>query len=247
MKKLFLILLMTTVIIWANIGTIMVVKGKADVKRSTKILTAKNGMELLVGDEIITKIQSRVQVMLKDDTIITIGPKSSFGFDDFIFDGTKNSKISLKSNRGFFRSVTGKISKIAPERFKVKTVSATIGIRGTDFSGEIIGDVEIIKCYKGSIYVEFEGISRAVEAGNMIELGDTGFKTKRNISIMKMPKKAINNRKLDSIISNEVIRDITQKNYDNIDKYEIKPIEPKLVEDESDLQPDKEHPSDYNY
>ena len=195
MKKLFLILFITTISILANIGNIMVVKGQADVKRSAKMVTAKNGMELLIGDEIITKTQSRVQVMLKDETIITIGPKSSFGFNDFIFDGTKNSKVSLKSNRGFFRSVTGKIAKMAPERFKVKTVSATIGIRGTDFSGEIIGDIELIKCYKGSISIDFKGISRDIDAGNMIELADTGVKIRKNISPMHKPKKPFKNAK----------------------------------------------------
>lgn len=213
MKKLFLILMMTTVVILANIGNIMVVKGQADVKRSAKILMATSGMELLVGDEIITKIQSRVQVMLTDDTIITIGPKSSFGFDDFVFDETNNSKISLHSSRGFFRSVTGKIAKIAPERFKVKTVSATIGIRGTDFSGEIIGDIEIIKCYKGNIYVEFEGVTRDIEAGNLIELGDNGVKIKQHISVIQEPKKVFYDDKGTNGMNNEVISDITQENY----------------------------------
>jgi hypothetical protein len=260
MKKLFLILFMTTVVIWANIGNIMVVKGQADVKRSTKLLTAKNGMLLLVGDEIITKTQSRVQVMLKDDTVITIGPKSSFAFDDFVFDGTTKSKISLKSNRGFFRSVTGKISKIAPERFKVKTVSATIGIRGTDFSGEITGDTEIIKCYKGTIYVEFEGISRDIEAGNLIELGDSGVKLRKNISVIREPKKLIYDNKETNGMSNEVISDITQEKHHIEDKLEStpesKPIvkepivqyepKPPIVEDNQPT--DKPYPyDDYRY
>jgi len=254
MKKLFLILLMTTIAIWANIGNIMVVKGQANVKRSAQMVTATNGMILLVGDEIITKMQSRVQVMLKDDTIITIGPKSSFGFDDFVFDGTTNSKVSLKSNRGFFRSVTGKIAKIIPDRFKVKTVSATIGIRGTDFSGEIIGDTEIIKCYKGTIYVEFEGITRDIKAGNMIELSDSGVKLRKNISVIREPKKVLYDDKETNGMTNEVISDITQEEHHLVHKLEPTPepepiVEPKVEEPIVEPEPivKENQPIDENY
>jgi len=173
MKILFLLII--SISLWANIGSIMAIKGSVDIKRENSSLSATNGMIILEGDEIVTQKKSRVQVMLKDDTVITIGSSSSFSFLEFMFDKSKKSKIAMKANRGFFRSVTGKIAKVAPERFKIVTVTATIGIRGTDFSGEILGDREIIKCYEGMIFVEFNGVTNDIDAGMMMEISQNKF------------------------------------------------------------------------
>jgi len=164
MKKIFLLLLLTLTT-FADIGTIMVAKGDAQIKRAHKLLPVKNGMDILKGDEIITKKKARIQVMLNDDTVITIGPNSSFSFVDYFFDGSKKSTIKMQANRGFFRSVTGKIGKIAPQRFKVKTKLATIGIRGTDFSAQIGRTSTSYICNRGEITLHFANIQKSVIAG----------------------------------------------------------------------------------
>jgi len=205
--KIFILLLMS-LSLWASIGNIMAIRGSAEVQRDSSLLDAKNGMELQEGDKIVTAAKSRVQVMLKDDTVVTIGASSTFGFDEFKFDGTQNSNLKMSANRGFFRSVTGKIGKLAPERFKVKTASATIGIRGTDFSGEIFVDHEIFKCYYGTIYIVYENGEKEIEAGQMMEL-------KRGK--LELPQKSAANvrtKRVTSInedqVPTEIISDITQ-------------------------------------
>ncbi|MEA2073825.1 MAG: FecR family protein [Campylobacterota bacterium] len=214
-----LLLMIVSLTLWANIGNVMAIKGSADVKRQNATLNATNGMVLHQGDRILTSKKSRVQVMLKDSTIVTIGANASFSFEEFSFDGTKNSEISMRANRGFFRSVTGKIGKIAPERFKVKTASATIGIRGTDFSGEIFEDREVFKCYKGAIFIEFSGELSDISEGMMMEILQNRFEIKE-FDASKVSKSGGKNLKglsgviLESIdggeIPTEVITDITQ-------------------------------------
>ena len=201
--KIFLLLLLSLSLM-ANIGNIMAVKGSADIQRAGTTLHAVSGMVLEKGDSIVTLKKSRVQVMLKDETVVTIGASSSFSFVDYFYDESKKSKLTMRANRGFFRSVTGKIGKLAPERFKVKTASATIGIRGTDFSGEILSNREIFKCYQGKIFIEFEGNDRDVEAGMMAEI----FKDKLNLKTFKTVEisKIVDH----NIIPTEVISDITQ-------------------------------------
>jgi len=165
---LFLFLTMHT---YANIGNIMALKGSAEIhKKSNDILTAKSGMTIDKGDTIVTQRKTRVQVILKDDTVITIGSHSSFSFDTYFFDGSKKSTLSMRMNRGFFRSVTGKIGKMAPERFKVKTSSATIGIRGTDFSVRLQNSIERFKCYSGGIRITFGNTYKDISAGEIFEL-----------------------------------------------------------------------------
>ena len=175
MKKLLILLFLATSL-FANIGTIMVTKGDAVVKRAdSSTRDAKAGMIVLQGDAIVTQKRSRVQVMLKDETVVTIGSKSNFSFDEYSFDGAE-SKVAMSSVKGFFRSVTGKIGKLAPDRFKVKTATATIGIRGTDFWGTTGGDTEKFTCNKGAIVVSFAGGEIEVGAGRYLIVSPQGVK-----------------------------------------------------------------------
>jgi len=164
MRVLFFVLTLSA-FVWSNIGNVAALKGEANILRNSKTLKIKSGIPLEVKDRIVTSSQSRVQVILKDDTVVTIGPNTSFVFDAYTFGTKANSKVAMHIDRGFFRSVTGKIGKLAPERFKVKTVSATIGIRGTDFSALVSDNEEIISCYRGSIVALIDNISHTVDAG----------------------------------------------------------------------------------
>jgi len=170
--RIFFFFLTLTAFLWSNIGNIGALKGTATVTRSSSTLNVKNGMLLKIKDKIITAAKSRVQVILKDNTVVTIGPNSTFVFDAYKLGGKDDSEVKMHIDRGFFRSVTGKIGKLAPERFKVKTASATIGIRGTDFSALISEGKETITCYKGRIIVSIGGTFHNVDAGMILELFD---------------------------------------------------------------------------
>ena len=207
MIKIFTLIILISGMLFANIGTIMALKGNASIERSSRSISAKSGMSILNGDKIKTYNNSRVQVILKDDTTLTIGANSSFEFINFYFDGTNKSSVRMKANRGFFRTVTGKIGKIAPKRFKLKTISATIGVRGTDFSGDIMENREIIRCYSGAISVELDkGGVKDILSGMLIEITDKNVDIKKNIT--KIPfEKVIYKAK----ISAEKVADITQQ------------------------------------
>jgi len=170
MHKIVLLMTLTTLYLVGNIGQIMALKGHVKIKRLSNLtLTAFSGMKIKQGDEIITSSKTRTQIILKDDTIITIGSNSSFSFEKYHFDGTKKSLLKMRANRGFFRSITGKIGKIAPQRFQVETSSATIGIRGTDFSVRIQEAIGLYscKCYSGQIRVFLKNAIKDVYAGEV--------------------------------------------------------------------------------
>ena len=192
MTKLILAIIMSAYS-FGNIGTIMALKGKAKIKRAIS-LKAKMGMKLLEGDVIMTSSLSKMQVILLDDTVITIGANSSFGFKEFKFDGTKNSKVTLNVNKGYFRTITGRAGKIAPDRFRVKTLNATIGVRGTDFGGYITKEKEIIQCYSGSIWVKLDkGGVKDVLSNMLIEINDHQVSVKKISSTNKSTHKVNNN------------------------------------------------------
>jgi len=216
MKKILLFLLLS-VTSFASIGTIMATKGNAQVKRAHIMLEIQNGMGLKKGDEIITHKQTMVQIMLNDDTVITIGPESSFSFINYFFDGSKKSTIQMQANRGFFRSVTGKIGKIAPERFKIKTQLATIGIRGTDFSAQLGVDSASYICNRGEITLSYDKIQKSVIGGNKMLLHLDGLTVKEvSFSNLDKPqiKELVKTHNAQVAIGADTLSDITENKAD---------------------------------
>ncbi len=153
MKKTLFILLVFTLYAFAQIaGVITAVRGEAYIQRDTKLLPAKIGMDIYNKDTLITK-EGRLQVEFKDRTVINVGKESRFSVKEYLFEGV-NAKADFNMAKGFFRTITGKIGKIAPKKFKIQTKNSTIGIRGTIivlFTSPIEGDE--IACLDGKIAV----------------------------------------------------------------------------------------------
>ena len=149
----------------ANIGEVTALQGSATLLRESNELTLSKGFSLDNDDTINTAAKSKVQVILNDDTVITIGPNSQYHFEKV---NTKTPEATMQLKRGFFKTVTGKIGKIAPERFKIKTKAATIGIRGTQFMAYVSEDDEQIACIQGKIVVQTAEQKYEILAGNMI-------------------------------------------------------------------------------
>jgi len=204
MSKIFLIfIIFFSSTLWAGIGNIMAFKGHVDILRDTKKISAKMGMEINQKDKVLTQKSSRVQIMLKDKTVITVGSNSEFSFDEYFFDGTKNSKIKMSATKGFFRSLTGKIGKVAKKNFKLKTKSATIGIRGTDFFGDIGVNKETIACISGAISVEVNEAKFEVDAGSLIVVEPKKVEIKK-IEVKKVVKTVNSNKKAKKTVKEKI-------------------------------------------
>jgi len=166
MKYLFLLSLYV-LSLSANIGSVTALKGDAKLTRQKSVTQLTLNAIISEKDLINTASKSRVQVILRDDTVITIGPESEYYFEAFQDDG--DLKIEMRIDHGFFKSVTGKIGKIAPERFKIKTRASSIGIRGTQFMAYVAEDEEMIGCIQGAIIVwTNSGLTFDVPAGKML-------------------------------------------------------------------------------
>lgn len=101
----------------------------------------ESGKELYLGDKIVTGPGARLQIMLKDETIFTIGPNSSMVLDEFVYDpSNENGRLVAKITRGFFRFVTGRIGHKDPSKMRVDLPIGTIGIRGTIVAGQVMPD-----------------------------------------------------------------------------------------------------------
>ena len=93
------------------------------------------GSKIYFGDTIIVKEQSNAQILLLDETALTVGEKSELTIDDFVYDPkSKVGKIVSNIKVGTVRIITGEISKQNPDNLEVNVPSGSIGARGTEFA-----------------------------------------------------------------------------------------------------------------
>lgn len=97
-----------------------------------------SGEPIFMGDRIGTGAESGLQLMLLDETTLTIGPNAAVTVDEFVYDPARGSgKVGLTVTRGAFRFITGKVARNEPQNVEIRTPSGTLGIRGTIVVGRI--------------------------------------------------------------------------------------------------------------
>jgi hypothetical protein len=99
-----------------------------------------SGTPIFLGDAVATGPGGRLQIMLLDETVFTIGPDAAMKIDRFVYDpatgaGTVNASIA----KGAFRFVSGQVAKRNPSDMEVRLPTGTIGIRGTSVAGVVDG------------------------------------------------------------------------------------------------------------
>ena len=120
----------------AEIGAISEIKGNGEILRQNQPdkLLAELALDIFSNDDIRTG-NGRIAIQFIDDSVIRLTEHSKVIIDEYIFDSNpEKSTLSLNFVKGTGRFVTGKLKRIKKENIKIRTNSATIGIRGTDFT-----------------------------------------------------------------------------------------------------------------
>ena len=151
-KSLFLLMFLSTTV-FAQIGQVVALKGDVKVERESKIQELLLKDEIFKNDQISTLNNSRTQLLLNDETIITIGENSIFKVDEYLFNEEKDSSLKMNFFNGTFKIISGKIGKLNPNNFKLQTKTASIGIRGTEILLQLEAKKEKIMCTQGTIIV----------------------------------------------------------------------------------------------
>lgn len=122
------------------IGINSAVKGNVSVQSGNQ--NAKQAVvkdDVLLGDAITSALDSSLQVLLKDETIFTVGPDCELIIDKFVYDPSKiTNNMGATVSKGMFRFMSGNISKSGTDNVSINTPVASIGIRGTIAEG-IVG------------------------------------------------------------------------------------------------------------
>ncbi|MCU0923373.1 MAG: FecR domain-containing protein [Burkholderiaceae bacterium] len=114
----------------AEIGQIKTRKGQVSVERKGQLLPAEVGMQLESADTLKTGSDGAVGITMRDNSLLSAGPNSILSLERFDFDAT-TSQAQLQ--RGTLAVVSGRIAKQSPQAMTVRTPSAQLGVRGTEF------------------------------------------------------------------------------------------------------------------
>lgn len=120
-----------------SVGKVSLIKGRASVLQQASVINLVVGAPVYNGARILTGNGARVRLKMLDDTAIILGANTEFVVSDYRYDAAADAgRASLELVRGFFRAITGRITKRNNAPFTLKMASLTLGVRGTDFWGE---------------------------------------------------------------------------------------------------------------
>ena len=151
--------------LWGSIGNVDQVEGKGVIDRNKTDITIEQELEIEQYDTVKTG-NGKVGILFIDDTRVDVTQHSKLIIDEFVYDpNTKKGKLNLSAKLGTIRYASGQIAKTSRQDIVITTPTATIGVRGTDFSMTIdeLGSSTIIllpscdtqgNCLVGEISVE---------------------------------------------------------------------------------------------
>ena len=160
-----MLLLFSTNAFGKVIGDVILQEGNSVVERKEgDEFNSKIDLDIFSYDTVKTG-KGKTAIEFIDETRVDVTQHSKLLIDEFVYDpNTKTGVLSLKASLGTVRYASGQIAKNSKQNVKIKTPTATIGVRGTDFSMTIdeTGSSTIIllpscdtngNCYVGEIDV----------------------------------------------------------------------------------------------
>ncbi len=120
----------------AEVGSITELTGNpAEAKRENEELVVEEvGFAIEMMDQLITA-NTRLGITFADDTRVEITEQSELIIDEFVYDpNTGVGKMAMKVALGTVQMTSGNIAHRSRENVSISTPTATIGVRGTDFS-----------------------------------------------------------------------------------------------------------------
>jgi len=133
----FVLLLIPIVASAAPIGTITELQGSVvEIKRNKQNITGKTNTGIESMDTVTVGSKTTTGITFADNTKVKITENSKLVIDDFVYD-PKNSdagKLGMKVALGTVRYTSGQIAKTNAQNVNLKTPTATVTVRGTDFA-----------------------------------------------------------------------------------------------------------------
>jgi hypothetical protein len=111
-----------------------------------RVLTV--GADVSVGEQIVTGAKGQVQIVFSDGTRLVVAPGSALVIESYLFNGRTADKFAVNALAGGFRFITGKSPKPA---YSIKTPTASIAVRGTQFDFNVTPGRTDLLLYEGAV------------------------------------------------------------------------------------------------
>jgi len=119
-----------------DIGDISELNGSAQIVRD-KPYDANLKFAIQSNDEAITT-NGRMAITFLDDSVVKLTEHSQLLIDEYIYDpDPSKSKMAITFGLGTARFITGNLNRIDKQNITLKTPTANIAIRGTDFTATV--------------------------------------------------------------------------------------------------------------
>lgn len=177
---------------FAAVGKVSEQSGPTEIVRNKKAIESKVNAPVEMNDTIVTA-RAKAKLTFEDNTTVNITEQSKLVIDDFVYDPNKGSgKLAIKVALGTARYASGQIAKTNPQAVNVQTPTATVAVRGTDFSMTVdeLGRSLIMllpSCDKGGCVTG--AISVSNEAGTVFM--DVAYQTTYVSSLTAPPSKPV--------------------------------------------------------
>lgn len=126
------------------IGRVVTIRGDATVQQpGERARDAAAELPVYVNDRVSTASGAAIRIRFSDGTNAYLGGNSEMTLDSYRQDREEPS-FAASILKGVFRFATGLIARAKPQAVRVTIPTATIGIRGTHFAGEIIGVAAVV-------------------------------------------------------------------------------------------------------
>jgi FecR protein len=118
------------------VGRLTQVEGRVDILKGGQLpatqVKVEDGVE--TGDVLRTKTLSKAQITFIDNSTLTLAPESRVGIEAYMFDSAQNKRNAVvQLFQGLAHVVVNKVFKSTEPDFVVKTHTAVMGVRGTEF------------------------------------------------------------------------------------------------------------------
>ena len=121
------------------VGIVKTARGDAFILRNGQRMAALPGSGLVLGDVLSTGAAGALGVILRDDTVLSLGPSTETRIEQFAFEPAEQKLgMVLRVTRGLISYISGRISKLSPGSVRIETPVATLGIRGTRLVARIV-------------------------------------------------------------------------------------------------------------
>jgi len=121
-------------------GAVEAIRGNVSARgEDGRIRKLRKDAPVFRGDTITTARRALVVLRFKDQSQFVLDANAEMSVDEFAFEEEEESLVTSVA-KGAFRFLTGLIAKKKPEKVGVNlSIVATIGIRGTNVAGELVG------------------------------------------------------------------------------------------------------------